>query len=494
MSPLVWSLGLILTMAAGGAIRAWHVGAQSLWLDEALFLQAAVQPTISDLVQLLVEQDSHPPAYPLLLRFWVKIAGMSDAAVRALPLIFGVLLLPATAWLARILTGRRDIGLCAAVVAAFNGYHVYLSQEGRQYTWLALVGVVHVAAFIRLLGGGHIRWWVVFVISGIVGLFSHYHMMLIFAGEALLVLPRTSRRVVLPAIALCLVVFFALWGHELGVQTHRRSRWGEGLIDPVGFPAGVAVVCRNLCWTVLDFSVGSYVRLVGGAGLDPPDVLKLAVGVAVAAIALRGTIRLAEERAGVPVLGVLVFLGVLPVAGAIASGFFQANSYETKYVSFVAPLWAVVLGAGCRVALTGWGGRAAAATLLCGLGLSVAYFHTEAVPWKEDWRRAAKILTRHWRDSDALLQRAPYTAFSLTHYLPFQPATLTAGTARVPSPAMADSVRREAHERNASRLWVVLSHDEHATEAERVLGAVMPLKAQWTLTGIRIARFGVQGP
>jgi hypothetical protein len=377
------------------------------------------------------------------------------------------------------------------MVVTLNGYHLYLSQEARHYTWLALIGVLHMLAFVRLLRTVSVRWLLAFFVSGTVGLFSHYHMLLILTAEALVALAWTGRRMLLLAMAACAIPFFALWTGQLIAQSHRRALWGEALIDPGMNPAtGAVAVATNLGWSFLDFSTGSYLRLVGNAGFDLPDLFKAAALGSAGWLALMGLwSQTRRESPGRQATGVLACLGLVPVAGAIASGFLQANVFETKYVSFVAPLWAVILGAGCRVGLRGRIGRVVVALFVGGLLTSVIHYHMEAIPWKEDWRHASGLVERGWRPGDMLLQRAPYTDFSLDHYLPFPPTRLSSGLATIPSEAMAESVYLEARQRGARRLWVVLSHDEHAETTLRLLGQAMPVEGYWVPHGIQVARF-----
>ncbi|MBN1424824.1 glycosyltransferase family 39 protein [Candidatus Fermentibacteria bacterium] len=486
-----WWAGLGLLVAVGTVLRLWHIDAQSLWLDETLFLHAALLPTVRDLITFLAEHDYHPPAYLLLLRFWLKTFGSSDFAVRALPALFGVLLIPATAAFCHTLVRRRSAAVAAAFIVTFNGYQLYLSQEGRHYSWLALIAVVHMLAFVKLLGADGRRWLPLFALSGIIGLFSHYYMLLVLGAEALLAMTAPRRRLLLTVLGVCVAVFLVTWAKTLVLQNQRRSLWGEGFMDPDSNALGVVlVVVRNLGWTVLDFSTGSYIRLFGEKGFDLPDLLKIAVGLSVAAVAVFGVVHVARIAHSPSLLRILGALGLLPITGAIAGGLLQANVYETKYVAFVAPLWATVLGAGCAALMKGWVGRAIVAVVAGGLWISAWHFHTEAMPWKEDWRGAAHILQQGWRPGDVMLQRAHYTSLSLDRYLPFQPVRLESGKARFPSPAIADSVTAEVRRRDAVRLWVVLSHDERALYTVRLLEKVLPLEEQWALQGILIARFG----
>lgn len=79
----------------GFAARVWQIGAQSLWLDEALSVVFARKP-VPQLISTLINQDIHPPLYYLFLHFWMILAGQSEFAVRYLSLLFGLPAVPAT--------------------------------------------------------------------------------------------------------------------------------------------------------------------------------------------------------------------------------------------------------------------------------------------------------------------------------------------------------------------------------------------------------------
>lgn len=473
MRRLFWVA--LLGLAAG--VRVWHLGTQSLWLDEAQFLQAATQPSLEQLVGFMREQDFHPPLYPLLLRAWVRVMGQSDVAVRALPLLCGLLLIPATFRLALQVTQRRAAALGAACVVALNSYHVYLSQEGRHYTWLALLGCVHMESFLRLLKGSSLRWWAVFWCSAVAGLLSHYHMALILLAELAWSAKERLKEFWAP-IASSFLVFALLWAQPLLRQVERRAQWGEGFLDPGLDAVGILrVAWQNAVWVATDFSVGNHIRLLGSRGLDPLDLVKAGVAVGVVGCLVRGVRVLHTQDSLAPV----AFLLAVPLAGAMASGLLQANVFETKYVSFAACLWAVVLGAGMS---GGW-----AWPVVLGLGLAVGHYHLEAMPWKEEWKRVAGVLAREWRPGDVLLQRAPYTTYCLDHYLPFRPPRVSRGLERFPGNELAQTVGEEAAAVGAHRLWVVLSHDEAALDVESMLDAAFPLVHRQAVVGIRLSLY-----
>lgn len=82
-------------------LRAYHLGYQSLWHDEAMsyyyaFLDWRVWVATSSPIE-------HPPLYFLLPRGWMGVAGESEFSMRYLSLIPSLLLVPLSYRLARAL-------------------------------------------------------------------------------------------------------------------------------------------------------------------------------------------------------------------------------------------------------------------------------------------------------------------------------------------------------------------------------------------------------
>lgn len=491
---MLYPLALVLLVLMGAGLRLWHLDSQSLWLDETIFVEAAQAPGIGDVVDYMVHQDFHPPVYAFLLRAWLNLFGDSDFTVRLLPLCCGIMLIPLTAWAALILTKNRVVALFAAVMITFGGYHLYLSQEGRHYAWLAAIGTVHFISFIRFTTEGTRKWFALLVVSAVVGLFSHYHMLLLLAGELVLSFWCTRRRGIRFAVIFPISLFLGLWGHALLVQSGQRARWGEGLIDPFSGIAHLALhLGRDLYWTILDFSSGKYVLLAGELGLDLPDLFKHFSFLVFIFFTVMGIRELSHRLPGTALTsrGVIITLGLISVGGAIASGLHQANVYDTKYVSFVAPWWAILVAVGAQWSLSRFMGKILCIVALGALLVSASRFHMEAIPWKEDWRTVAAILQERWEPGDLLLQRRHYTAPCLDRYLDFYPERLTSGTTFLPDSSVADSVVTEFRKRGGRRLWVVMSHDEYGARMLGLLSHVIRKDSTWTRQGIMVNEFRI---
>ncbi len=125
---------LAATLLATG-LRVFHLGAQSLWIDEIFtWFNANVHGplTLADVLQ-----EVHGPLYSVVVHLWGGLAGDSEWALRAPSLLFGVALVPALAWLAARWLGRGTAAP-AAWLAAGSPFLVWYSQEARNYTLLVL--------------------------------------------------------------------------------------------------------------------------------------------------------------------------------------------------------------------------------------------------------------------------------------------------------------------------------------------------------------------
>jgi mannosyltransferase len=109
-------LALWLAAAAAVALHVafvWQAGA--LWRDEVNTVEIASSPTLAGMWRLM-EFDSYPILWPLLLRGWMAIAGDSDAALRLAGLASG-LALPFAVWVAARLLCRTSAALAIALLA-----------------------------------------------------------------------------------------------------------------------------------------------------------------------------------------------------------------------------------------------------------------------------------------------------------------------------------------------------------------------------------------
>ena len=119
---------LLGVVVLGAALRAWRLGAQPLWADEGFSWVWAHLPQ-SAIWGDAAPFETHPPLFYSLQRLWLTF-GDSEAAMRSLPALFGILTVPLVFWLGRLVGGTR-VGLVAALLAATSPPLVAYSQEAR---------------------------------------------------------------------------------------------------------------------------------------------------------------------------------------------------------------------------------------------------------------------------------------------------------------------------------------------------------------------------
>jgi mannosyltransferase len=193
---LLLLLLLILALAAG--LRFYQIGAQSLWSDEGNSAALASRSLIQ--IARDASHDIHPPLYYWLLRLWTMVFGTSEAALRSLSALLGVLLVLVIADLGRRLQNKA-VGLVAAFIAAISPFQVYYSQEARMYMLLALEAAMAVLFFWWFISqeaqesapdmsdgirpARRLRWVslpaVLLVVIWIAGLYTHYAFPLMIA-------------------------------------------------------------------------------------------------------------------------------------------------------------------------------------------------------------------------------------------------------------------------------------------------------------------------
>jgi len=132
--------------AVGVALR--FGGPRALWLDEALTVNIARLP-LTRLFDAL-RHDGSPPAYYVLLHYWMGVFGTGTRSVRALAGVCSVMTLPVGWRLGRAIGGRR-VAAVLVVVLACNPFALRYGTENRMYSLVMLLAAGACLALVRTL-------------------------------------------------------------------------------------------------------------------------------------------------------------------------------------------------------------------------------------------------------------------------------------------------------------------------------------------------------
>ena len=128
---------LVALMLAAMLLRFYRLAAQDIWGDEAFSIFLSGQP----LAHVIAGgADTHPPFYPALLFFWLRLVGENAFATRALSALIGVLAVPLIFVLAKKLANAR-VAFFTALLTTVSPLLIYYSQETRMYELVTVLAL-----------------------------------------------------------------------------------------------------------------------------------------------------------------------------------------------------------------------------------------------------------------------------------------------------------------------------------------------------------------
>lgn len=371
----------------------------SLRLDEAQSLYQTNRTYEGTL--RFVAQDVHVPLYHTLLHFWQQYFGNTVTAARSLSLVFFVLTIPATYYLAYYAFKQRSVALFSALLVAISPFSNWYGSEARMYSQLAFMTVVHQIYFLKIFKEAKPDHWVLYVITAILGVYTHYFFFFVLLAE----------------------VAFFLWA--------RKSFVGKKAFQKF-LVAGAVVVAAFAPWVYYfvqqGFASGTQPRLTPPSSVDlfntytqfvfgfQSDVLNTIIVsfwpilVLLAFFALQKTHRTNNE--------VLFFVvaAVLPVMAAFLLSVLVRPFYLSRYLIVALPplfifiSWLVATYPP-KLALVLRGLIIASA--LIGLAVQIASPFT---PVKENYADVSAYLNKEASTSDVIAASAPFTIYPIEYY------------------------------------------------------------------------------
>ncbi len=222
----------IALLVAALLLRLHQLGLESIWFDEASSLHNA-STTLDQFLPMLIQSETNPPLYFLMLRAWTSVLGNAEVSARLLSVVADMLGLGLL-----FLLGRELLGDWGALLALFLGaisrFEIYYAQEARMYAWhltFCLGSALYYWRSHRAQSRRDLLLWLGFSLAAI---YTHLFGWLILGSQAAHHL--LMRRPIWGARAKGLVLLaalFAPWGllvtvHQMQV---RRGQWWVGQPD-----------------------------------------------------------------------------------------------------------------------------------------------------------------------------------------------------------------------------------------------------------------------
>jgi uncharacterized membrane protein len=442
-------VAVLLVVVLGAILRLYHVGSQPFWVDEASSLRFARQSLSGLWSWSTIVDPGNPPLYYSLLHGWL-VFGDSEAILRTLSVVFGVLTIPLVYALGRTIRDHR-LGILTALLFAISPFQVWYAQEARAYTLLTLgatVAMLGVAYLLRDLDRSlSLRatgWaWLAYVLGTAVALLAHNTAVFLPIGANVLMVgwwlshgrgPRgfLSRWLLAQLAVLC------LWASWLPAYLHQVVH-GESY----------AWIPRPTVESVLR---GAY-AVYGGVTRATPFIVEALVVLALASLGLRSWRNDRRWLAFVLIFGLTAPLGELIVS--VWRPIFLAQTLIWAAVPLCLAVAAGVLSLRPRA-------MAAALVVLivvAGLGLRSYYVLHD----KEAWDQVAAYV-------DQRLQRGDAIVFSVEFLeIPFDLYYSAPSSYSVPEIGLAgtsdDTFTVLQETRTRTRVWLIVSHPQPSTDA-----------------------------
>lgn len=399
MKNVLVVLGLVALMAIVAVISFTLLMPNSLRLDEAQSLFQTNRTYEGTL--RLVAQDVHVPLYHTLLHFWQQYFGNTVTIARSLSLVFFVLTIPATYYLAYYAFKSRSIAFFAALLMAISPFGNWYGSEARMYAQLMFMTVVHQIFFLKIFREAKPDHWILYVITAILGVYTHYFFFFVLLAEVLFfVIARRSfaaKKAFLKFLtsAALVVIAFAPWAYYVfseGLASRTQPRLTE--------PSSV-----DLFNTYSQFLFGFQ-----------SDVLNTIIVSAWPIVVLLAFFALQKNKPSSNEVLFFVIAAVFPVLAAFTLSVLVRPFYLSRYLIVALP--ALLIFISWLIATyppkLAWTLRGlVAGGAIIGLIIQIASPFT---PVKEDYASVSKYLEDKTSSRDVIAASAPFTIYPLEYY------------------------------------------------------------------------------
>lgn len=176
------SVFLFFIIVLGLCLRLYNITYRGIWLDEGISIKWGGMDILSMIINTAI--DVHPPLYYIILHYWMLVFGNSEFAVRLLSTAAGVLTIAAAYKLAKYLFDEKT-ALLSAFLTSISALHIRYAQETRGYTIVALLSVLSIYYFLRLINSEEKKSYP-YLLSSIALIYTHSYGLIIVFTEAVI--------------------------------------------------------------------------------------------------------------------------------------------------------------------------------------------------------------------------------------------------------------------------------------------------------------------
>jgi len=389
------------------ALNLYYLFSQSIRLDEAQSIWVATKSVVG--ILKISGQDVQTPLYPILLHFWMQVLGTDIVVARFLSLIFFIGTLPFLYWLLReVIT--KDVAILGVALFALSPFVLWYSHEARTYTLITLLAAANNLYFLRMLNSRGKTNKFFYLITAILGVYSHYFFVFQLISQAVYMVAFTVKRVF--------------------KKRHPRPEHWRFLVAYLGVGVSILVLFLPWLWFVYGLGLAAntqpiipkatsfdliqiYINFI--FGFQQQGTQSLAVSVWPLFLMLMFFVFTRKMLIKLDRLDYFVVVSFLPVVLVYLVSFYKPI-FLPRYLIFVTPAVFVLLA----WLLVNFGKK-----VLSGLSTGMAMvmlvslnFQSKSIltPVKEDYRDVINLIETQTTPQDIIVASAPFTIYPLEYY------------------------------------------------------------------------------
>jgi len=391
----------LIVLLAAMAIRAFGLGAQSLWYDEGFSALFALHNDVPALFARAAQLDLNTPLYYVALKGWMAGGGQGEFAVRSLSAFAGVVSVALAYRLATAVLGRPSP--VAAALVALSPVGVLAAQEARMYALAGCLCLAATLALVMALRRSTPARWVAWGLLGSLAFAAHVLCALVVAAQIMAGWAVTWRRrangepisraqlwVTVGVSALILAWVAAIWPNRAG--------YGVSYAASADWPA---LMLQTLAAQVLP-------RLL------PAEWVALAGGIVLVAL-LASAVGLLRQHSLKEASFALVAVALASVV-AIATFCSASGKFSPRYPTIVTPVLMAFVGAAVAGAVSSAPARAGLVVILAGLGAMTLALRSHSLYANEDFRAAAAYIRAHLQPDERVVLVSGHFAPVFAYY------------------------------------------------------------------------------
>ena len=483
-------IGVGLLLVLGLLLRLYHLGSQSIWVDEGHSLTLARLGPMQIIDEAM--QTDHPPLYFLALHAWLKVWPDTEGSARLFSALLGTAFIVVLYRFCREMFSRAT-SLLTSVFLALSPWAVWHSQDARMYPLALVFSYLAFTLFFSYLRSGSPLRLIGFILALVASLYTHLYcisafpVLLIYLGWVRHDLVPGRLRRMMEAILLAGLCWLP-WVPVILSAHHAPGFYKP--ITPLSLPYALYVFSVGY---TLGPSAAELRPLVKDGSIPLHHIPLIATAALLfGTVLIRGLWDLSKRAKGRRSFVLLLF-GVSLLLPVAVTFFNHRIDFNPRYAFVAFPAYLIVLATGFLSIKRRRVRTLVGAGVLALIGWSLYSHYTDSHYAKEDARAAFRLVNATQAPGDCVLVIG--IAWAYQYYEEYYEGTPVHSRwldFRSPGRLQATEAALQEWRQSCQTLWLVSGRDWE----EDPMGLAVPMLEKWfspveetILTGVRVVRF-----